>query len=111
VYFRYKPQDYYERNHELKKALDQIRDNHFSPREHGVFQDIYNSMLYHDRWGDGLVYPQYFLFSQTSTHISIYISLEKPQILSILDNLYSNTLENRRFYSLQFYDLDSGCKR
>ncbi|XP_031559914.1 glycogen phosphorylase, muscle form-like [Actinia tenebrosa] len=46
----YNPQNYYNSNHELRKALDQIRDNHFSPREHGVFQDIYNSMVYHDRF-------------------------------------------------------------
>ncbi|EDO33811.1 predicted protein [Nematostella vectensis] len=46
----YNPKTYYERNPELKKALDQIRDNYFSPKEPGVFQDVVNSLLYHDRF-------------------------------------------------------------
>ncbi|KAK3739928.1 hypothetical protein QZH41_015973, partial [Actinostola sp. cb2023] len=46
----YNPKVYYDRNPELRKALDQIRDNCFSPREHGVFQDIFNAMLHHDRF-------------------------------------------------------------
>lgn len=41
--------DYYENNSELRKAINQIRDNYFSPTEPGVFQDIVNSLLHHDR--------------------------------------------------------------
>ena len=49
-YFRsYKPMDYYDNNTELRKAINQIRDNHFSPTEPGAFQDIVNSLLHHDR--------------------------------------------------------------
>lgn len=46
----YKPMDYYDNNTELRKAINQIRDNHFSPTEPGAFQDIVNSLLYHDRF-------------------------------------------------------------
>lgn len=41
--------DYYDNSMELRKAINQIRDNYFSPTEHGAFQDIVNSLLYHDR--------------------------------------------------------------
>lgn len=41
--------DYYDNNTELRKAINQIRDNHFSPNEPGAFQDIVNSLLHHDR--------------------------------------------------------------
>lgn len=45
----YKPMDYYDNDTELRKAINQIRDNHFSPTEPGTFQDIVNSLLHHDR--------------------------------------------------------------
>ena len=41
--------DYYDNSMELRKAINQIRDNHFSPTEPGAFQDIVNSLLHHDR--------------------------------------------------------------
>ena len=41
--------DYYDNSMELRKAINQIRDNFFSPTEPGAFQDIVNSLLYHDR--------------------------------------------------------------
>ena len=34
---------------ELRKAINQIRDNYFSPTEPGAFNDIVNSLLHHDR--------------------------------------------------------------
>ncbi|KAL9954457.1 hypothetical protein ACROYT_G041998 [Oculina patagonica] len=46
----YKPMDYYDNNQELRKAINQIRDNYFSPTEPGTFQDIVNSLLHHDRF-------------------------------------------------------------
>ena len=42
--------DYYENSMELRKAINQIRDNYFSPTEPGAFNDIINSLLYHDRY-------------------------------------------------------------
>ncbi|KAJ7365581.1 hypothetical protein OS493_005696 [Desmophyllum pertusum] len=46
----YKPMDYYDNNTELRKAINQIRDNYFSPTEPGTFQDIVNGLLHHDRF-------------------------------------------------------------
>ncbi|KAK2560885.1 Glycogen phosphorylase [Acropora cervicornis] len=36
----YKSMDYYDNSMELRKAINQIRDNFFSPTEPGAFQDI-----------------------------------------------------------------------
>ncbi|XP_062584152.1 glycogen phosphorylase, muscle form-like, partial [Saccostrea cucullata] len=47
---RYHPQDYYEGNKDLKQVLDQIKGGFFSPEEPGLFTDIYNSLVYNDRF-------------------------------------------------------------
>ena len=41
------PNDYYHRHPELRRALDAIRDNHFSPNQPGVFQPIIDNLLHH----------------------------------------------------------------
>lgn len=47
----YHPRDIYEKNPELKKALDQIRDGFFSPGDPGRFRAIYDSLInYGDRY-------------------------------------------------------------
>lgn len=47
----YQPRDIYERNTELKMALDQIRDGFFSPNDPGRFRAIYDSLInYGDRY-------------------------------------------------------------
>lgn len=46
----YHPQEYYERNTDLKQVLDQIKGGFFSPEEPGMFTDIYNSVMYNDRF-------------------------------------------------------------
>ncbi|MEX2604442.1 MAG: glycogen/starch/alpha-glucan phosphorylase [Gracilimonas sp.] len=42
----YNPWDYYYANEELKKALDQIRDGHFSNGDKELFQPIINALLH-----------------------------------------------------------------
>jgi glycogen phosphorylase len=42
----YNPWDYYESEGELRRALEDIRNNVFSPQEHGLFQPIYDSLLH-----------------------------------------------------------------
>lgn len=46
----YNPREYYERNTELKKAIDQIQGGFFSPNEPDAFKDIVNSLLHHDTY-------------------------------------------------------------
>jgi starch phosphorylase len=42
----YNPQDYYNANDELRRALDMVRDNYFNPTEPGIFQPIIDALLF-----------------------------------------------------------------
>lgn len=46
--FRYVPRKYYEANPELKKAIDQIHDGFFSPKEPALFHDLTEHLLNYD---------------------------------------------------------------
>lgn len=46
----YYPKKYYEDDPELKQALDQINSGFFSPEDHGLFRDIYNELVFSDRY-------------------------------------------------------------
>ncbi|KER29789.1 hypothetical protein T265_03696 [Opisthorchis viverrini] len=46
----YYPQNYIYKIPELKEALEQIRDGHFSPDQPNLFKDIYNSIAFDDRY-------------------------------------------------------------
>lgn len=41
----YNPKDYYENDEELKKVLDMIRDDYFSPYEPGIFKPIFDLLI------------------------------------------------------------------
>jgi glucan phosphorylase len=43
--FRYRARQFYENNHELRQALDQIKNGYFSPENPELFHDIFNSLL------------------------------------------------------------------
>ena len=42
--------DYYHANHELRQAIDQIGSGFFSPNNHDEFRDVFNNLMYHDRF-------------------------------------------------------------
>jgi starch phosphorylase len=46
----YNPRTYYERNGELKQAIDQIAAGVFSPNEPGLFRPIVDRLLHHDEY-------------------------------------------------------------
>ncbi|CAI2735330.1 unnamed protein product [Schistosoma spindalis] len=46
----YHPQEYIEKEPELKLCLEQIRDGFFSPDNPHLFKDIYNSLAFDDRF-------------------------------------------------------------
>ncbi|XP_077869593.1 glycogen phosphorylase, muscle form-like [Saccoglossus kowalevskii] len=46
----YNAKEYYEKNAELKQAIDQINDGYFSPWDRFCFKDIADTLLYHDRF-------------------------------------------------------------
>ena len=45
---RYKPRDFYEKNPELMKAVDQIAEGFFCPAEPHLFQGLVDHLLHHD---------------------------------------------------------------
>lgn len=49
-HLRYKPKEYYERNAELKRAIDQINTGFFSPKNPDEFKPMVNDLLHHDRY-------------------------------------------------------------
>ncbi|RXN38294.1 glycogen brain form [Labeo rohita] len=46
----YNAREYYERLPELKQVMDQINTGFFSPKEPGLFKDIVNMLMNHDRF-------------------------------------------------------------
>lgn len=46
----YNPRHYYDTNAELRQVLDQINNGYFSPEDPNLFKDIYNSILFQDRF-------------------------------------------------------------
>lgn len=42
--------DYYNANPELKQVIDQLNSGFFSPQNPDEFKDIYNNLMYHDRF-------------------------------------------------------------
>ncbi|CAH8874541.1 unnamed protein product [Trichobilharzia szidati] len=46
----YRPQEFIDREPELKQCLEQIRDGYFSPENPDQFKDIYNSLAFDDRF-------------------------------------------------------------
>ncbi|MCX8070677.1 MAG: glycogen/starch/alpha-glucan phosphorylase, partial [Thermodesulfovibrionales bacterium] len=46
----YNPRYYYEKNSELKQAIDQIASGYFSPSDRGLFQPLVNALLDYDRF-------------------------------------------------------------
>ena len=44
----YNTRDYYEKDEELGKAVDMLKDDYFNENEPGIFEPIYNELLYRD---------------------------------------------------------------
>src|SRR5713226_7881654 len=58
----YQPRRIYEKNVELKLALDQIRDGYFSPDDPGRFQSIFDLLV---NWGD-----HYLLLADYASYVA-----------------------------------------
>jgi len=65
----YNPWDHYHGNAELKQVLDQINGGHFSPRDRGLFQPIFNSLTH---GGD-----RYLLLADYTTYIACQEQVSK----------------------------------
>ncbi len=44
-FFRYRAREFYDKNYELRQALDQIRNGYFSPENPELFHDVVSSLL------------------------------------------------------------------
>jgi starch phosphorylase len=65
----YQPRQFYEANPELKLALDQIREGHFSPEEPHRFHGIFNSLV---NFGD-----HYLLLADYASYISAQEEIDR----------------------------------
>jgi len=46
----YNPHEYLDKNEDLRRVLTMIRENYFSPHEHGIFTPIHDSLVYNDNY-------------------------------------------------------------
>jgi starch phosphorylase len=46
----YNPREYYEKNAELKQCIDEIASGFFSPEDPGLFRDLANNLIHHDKY-------------------------------------------------------------
>ena len=52
VLLSYNPREYYEKNPELKKVVDQIQNGFFNPGDPKLFEPLVDHLLYHDTYVD-----------------------------------------------------------
>jgi starch phosphorylase len=79
----YNPQEYYNSNTELKKAIDLIASGYFSRGDVGLFKPLIDSLLYHDEY---LVLADYQSYVECQQRVSqAYVDKEKWTKMSILN--------------------------
>ena len=79
----YNPQEYYNSNTELKKALDLIASGYFSRGDAGLFKPLVDSLLHHDEY---LVLADYQSYVECQERVSqAYVDKEQWTKLSILN--------------------------
>jgi starch phosphorylase len=79
----YSPQEYYNSNTELKKAIDLIASGYFSRGDLGLFKPLVDSLLYHDEY---LVLADYQSYVECQERVSqAYVDMEKWTKMSILN--------------------------
>ncbi|XP_064599629.1 glycogen phosphorylase, muscle form-like isoform X2 [Liolophura sinensis] len=67
----YNGKDYYEQNAELREVLDQINSGFFSPDDPNRFREIYNNLLYHDRF---MLLKDYESYIKCQEHVNAVYS-------------------------------------
>ncbi|MGE5350508.1 MAG: glycogen/starch/alpha-glucan phosphorylase [Acidobacteriota bacterium] len=65
----YNPRAYYEKNPELKRAVDMIRDNYFNPKEPGIFSPIVESLMNVDYYMLFADYESYILAQENAAKL------------------------------------------
>jgi len=79
----YNPQEYYNSNTELKKAIDLIASGYFSKGDGALFKPLVDSLLYHDAY---LVLADYQSYVECQERVSqAYVNKEQWNRMSILN--------------------------
>lgn len=90
----YNPREYYEKNPELKKAIDQIRDGYFSPGEPRLFQPIVDALLQRDEY---FVLADYASYVECQERVNkTYLDTDKWTKMAILNVARSGIFSSDR---------------
>ncbi|XP_063059808.1 glycogen phosphorylase, muscle form [Engraulis encrasicolus] len=80
----YNAHDYYSRIPELKQCMDQISGGYFSPKEPGLFKDIVDLLMYHDRFK---VFADYEDYIKCQDHVSAVYKNPKVWTKKVIYNI------------------------
>jgi len=82
----YNPREYYEKNAELKQCIDAIASGYFCPEDPGLFRDLANSLLNHDKYMLCADYEAYIkaqeLVSKTYANTELWAKMSLMNIAS-----------------------------
>uniref|UniRef100_A0AAY4C0D0 Alpha-1,4 glucan phosphorylase n=1 Tax=Denticeps clupeoides TaxID=299321 RepID=A0AAY4C0D0_9TELE len=80
----YNANEYYNRIPELKQAVDQVSGGYFSPNEPGLFKDIVNMLMNHDRFK---VFADYEEYIKCQEHVSELYKNTKEWTKKVVHNI------------------------
>jgi len=90
----YNPRIYYEKNEELKKAIDQIKDGYFSPGQPNLFQPIVDALLQKDEY---FVLADYESYIECQQRVSrTYLDSDRWTKMAILNVARSGIFSSDR---------------
>ncbi|MCX8049168.1 MAG: glycogen/starch/alpha-glucan phosphorylase [Methylohalobius sp.] len=90
----YRPQDYYQKNLELKQVLDMIAQGFFSPEDPGRFRPLIDSLLAHDRFAVLADYEDYLTCQERIDQL--YLHQEEWAFKAILNVAYAGRFSSDR---------------
>ncbi|KAG2468958.1 PYGM protein, partial [Polypterus senegalus] len=80
----YNAKDYYDRIPELKQVIDQIGSGFFSPKQPDMFKDMYNMLMYHDRFK---VFADYEAYIKCQESVSALYKNTKEWTKKVIHNI------------------------
>lgn len=90
----YRPQDYYQKNLELKQVLDMIAQGFFSPEDPGRFRPLIDSLLAHDRFAVLADYEDYLACQERIDQL--YLHQQEWASKAILNVAYAGRFSSDR---------------
>jgi starch phosphorylase len=104
----YRPSDYYERNPDLKAALDLIASGAFSDGNASVFEPIVSNLLYHDRFMALADYESYIAAqAEVDTHFANEEEWTRSAILNVARCGYFSSDRSIRDYVNRIWHVQS----